>query len=254
MRIIEKILILSISLLILLTSCSTTTDPSQAYPGESATHIFYKGESALRSHNYREAIRRFEALDVQYPYGIETETAELHLIYAYYMSEEYVSCEATAERFIHAHPVNPHVDYAYYMRGLSSFYQNLGILEKIFAVDLATRDLTQIKKTYAGFAELTQRFPQSIYTPAAHQYMVYLRNLMASHELEVAEYYFSRGAYIAAANRANLVIRHYQGAPAVPRALVLMIKSYRALKMTKNADEALQVYQYNFPGSSYLKK
>lgn len=247
MSMIKKLFYILYGLLFLiLTACSTTNDPSEAYKGESPQQIFQKGEKALRSHDYREAIKRFEALDIQYPFGRETEISQLHLIYAYYMSNEYASAEASADRFIYAHPTNPNVDYAYYMRGLSSFYQNLGLLERIFSVDLATRDLTQIKKTYAGFADLTQDFPNSTYAPAAHQYMVYLRNLLASHELEVAQYYFGRGAYVAAANRANLVIRHYQGAPVVPDALKLMIKSYRALNMTQNADDALAVLQYNY--------
>src|SRR5687768_16532066 len=111
----------------LLTACSTTTDPAEAYKGETASQIFTKGEAALRDRSYQEAIKRFEALDVQYPYGRDTEVAQLHIIYAYYMANDYASAEAAADRFIHAHPTNPHVDYAYFMRGLSNYYQNLGV-------------------------------------------------------------------------------------------------------------------------------
>lgn len=255
MRILKQFIFLGfISLACLLTACSTTTDPADAYKGQSPEQIFFRGEKALRSHSYQEAIKRFEALDVQYPFDHVTEVAQLHLIYAYYMSNDYASAEAAAERYIHAHPTNPNVDYAYYMRGLANFYQNLGLFERLFSVDLATRDLTQIKKTFAGFQELTQRFPHSAYTPAAHQYMIYLRNLLADHELEVAEYYYSRKAYVAAANRANLVVRHYQGAPAQPKALVIMVKSYRALQLTQNAADAFAVLQYNYPNSSYVKE
>lgn len=241
------------SFFLCLNGCSTTKDAAEAYPGESPHQIFEKGEKALKKHSYQQAIKRFEALDVQYPFGHDTETAQLHIIYAYYMSSEYALAEASADRFIHSHPTNPHVDYAYYMRGLSNFYQNLGIFERFFSVDLATRDLTQIKKTFYSLSELEQRFPDSPYAPAAHQYRVYLRNLMASHELEVAQYYYRHHAFVAAANRANSVVRDFQGAPVVPDALVIMVKSYQALQLKEDAQEAYAVLAYNYPNSVYLK-
>lgn len=233
---------------LLLNACSTATDPSEAYRGETAQQIFSRGEEALRNHSYQQAIKRFEALDVQYPFGHETEIAQLHLIYAYYMTDDYASAESAADRYIHAHPTSDHIDYAYMMRGLSNYYQNLGIFEHIFAIDLATRDLTQIKKSYNDFAMLVRNYPHSQYAPAAHQYMIYLRNTLADHELEVAKYYYSRKAYVAAANRANLVVRHYQGAPCMPNALALMAKSYHALGLTKNEQEVQEVIGYNYPG------
>ena len=253
MKISKLLLIPLLASLLSITACSTVSDPADAYKGESAQSIFQKGEEALKEKNYQEAIKRFEALDVQYPFGRNTETAQLQIIYAYYMSSDYPSAESAADRFIHAHPTSSHADYAYYMRGLSNYYQNLGLFERLFAVNLATRDLTQIKKSYSDFAELDRVFPQSPYAGAAHQYMVYLRNILADHELGVAQYYYSREAYVASANRANLLVRHYQGAPSVPDALVIMVKSYRKLQLTQNTNDAFAVLQYNYPNSKYVK-
>jgi outer membrane protein assembly factor BamD len=84
--------------------------------------------------------------------------------------------------------------------------------------------------------------------------MVYLRNTLANHELEVAQYYFSFKAYVAAANRASLVVRHYQGSPAVPEALVIMVKSYRGLHLAQNEADAMRVLEYNYPNSSYVSE
>ncbi len=231
----------------LLTGCGTATDPSQAYPGESPQKIYTYGKASLKDNSFSDAIKRFEALDVQYPYGPETENAQFYIIYAYYMKEDYALAASAADRFIRLYPTYPHIDYAYFMRGLSDFYKNLGILERVFTVDLATRDLTQIQKTYADFAELTERFPSSVYTPPAHQYMIFLRNLMASHDLETAQFYYDRKAYVAAANRASGVVAHYQGAPAVVDALVLMAQSYHRLGMKKDEQDTLLVLKYNYP-------
>lgn len=230
-----------------LTACSTSTDPSEAYKGESPQQIYAKGKTALQDRSYNEAVKRFEALDVQYPFGNETEQGQLYLIYAYYMKEDYTLSVSAADRFIRLHPTSPHVDYAYYMRGVSDFYQNMGVLEKLFSIDLATRDLTQIQKSYNDFNELTVNFPNSRYVPPAHQYMVYLRNVLADHELNVAKYYYNRKAYVAAANRASGLVAHYQGAPDVVDGLVIMAKSYRKLGMTKLEQDTLSVLKYNYP-------
>ncbi|HVE43940.1 MAG TPA: outer membrane protein assembly factor BamD [Gammaproteobacteria bacterium] len=245
MRILIALLIISTS--VLLNACSTSTGPSDSYQGQTQAFIYQKGVEALRDKSYSEAIKRFEALDVQYPFGTETESAQLYLIYAYYMKEEYTLAVAAADRFIRMHPTNPHVDYAYYMRGISNYYQNLGVIEQLFTIDLATRDLTQIQKSYHDFSELTTSFPHSMYTPSAHQYMVYLRNVLANHELEVGQYYYNRGAYVAAVNRASSVVTNYQGAPAVVDALVLMIKADHQLGLSRQEQEALTVLHFNYP-------
>ena len=235
----------------LITSCSTSssTDPADAYKGESERQIYLRGKADLQDKSYSEAVKRFEALDVQYPYGEYTESAQLDLIYAYYMKEEYILSSSAADHFIRVHPDNPNVDYAYYMRGVSDYYQNMGILERLFIVDLATRDLSQIQKSYNDFSELTMRFPNSRYAPSAHQYMVFLRNVMADHELQVAKYYYNRKAYVASANRASGLVAHYQGAPSVPEGLEVMAKSYRRLGLSKFEQDTVAVYQYNYPGA-----
>lgn len=246
-----KKMLISMSLVSLmagfLPACSTTTEPSEAYKDETPKQIYLKGKEALQDKSYAEATKRFEALDVQYPFGPETESAQLYIIYSYYQKDDYALASAAAERFIRIHPGNPNIDYAYYMRGLSDYYQNLGVLERFFNVDLAKRDLSQVQKSYIDFSELVIRFPNSRYASAAHQYMVYLRNVLANHELEVAQYYYERKAYVASANRASGVVAHYQGAPAVVDALVLMVKSYQKLGLGKQEQDALAVLKYNYP-------
>jgi outer membrane protein assembly factor BamD len=237
-----------------LTACATTVDPAEAYKDETPEQIFQKGEAALRDKNYTEAIKRFEALDAQYPYGQNTETSQLHIIYAYYMNSDYAAAESAADRFIHAHPTNPHVDYAYYMRGLSNYYQNMGVFERLFAVDFATRDLTQVKKSFNDFDQLQNRYPQSSFAPAAHQYTIYLRDVIANHQIEVAHYYFNREAYVASANRASIVVENYQGTRAVPDALVMMAKSYYQLGLTDQMNQTIAVLNYNYPNSKYMQE
>lgn len=230
----------------LLYACATTTnDPADAFKNESPKQIYLVGKRSLQEGNYTEAIKRFEALDIQYPYDKYTENAQLFVIYAYYMKEDYAMAMAAADHFIRMHPANPHVDYAYYMRGMCDYYRSLGAIERMFAVDVSTRDLTQMQKSFHDFDELVKRFPQSRYAPAAHQYMIYLRNVMADHQLQVAQYYYNRKAYVAAASRAADIVMHYQGAPATVPALQLMQESYQKLGRQKLAQDVEKIRLYN---------
>jgi len=232
----------------ILSACSTTTnDPADMYKGESSQGIYQKGKAALINKDYSEAIKRFEAMDAQYPYDPNTQNGDLYLIYAYYKKDEYILASSAADRFIRMHPTHPHVDYAYFMRGLSNFYQNLGVFERIIAIDLSKRDLTQIQKAFIDFNELVVRFPSSRYTPTAHQYMIYLRNTIAKHEFDVAKFYYNRQAYLAAANRASIVVTQFQGSPSVPDAMILMVKAYRHLHLTKLEEDTMRVLKYNYP-------
>ena len=231
-----------------ISACSTSsTDPADAYKNESAHQIYTKGKKDLQNKDYTEATKRFEALDIQYPYGDETEKSQLYIIYSYYMKEDYILAATAADRFIRNHPTNPEVDYAYYMRGVSNYYQNMGLLERLLIVDLATRDLSQIQKSYNDFNELITRFPNSRYSASANQYMVFLRNVMADHQLHVAQYYYNRQAYVAAANRATNLVSHYQGAPSVPAGLEIMAKSYRKLGLKNMENDTLSVIKQNYP-------
>jgi outer membrane protein assembly factor BamD len=239
---------------LLLSACATKTGPAEAYKGETPKQIYQAGEQDMQKGDYSEAIKRFEALDVQYPLERETEFAEVQLVYAYYRKEEYPMAVAAADRFTRLHPLSQYTDYVYFIEGLSEYYQNQGVLDRVFAVDLAKRDLVPMKKAYNNFSAIVDRFPNSRYAPAAYQYQIYLRNLLAKHQLQLAEFYYDRKAYVAVINRANGVIKHYQGSPSVPKALVLMAKAYRALHLKQEEKDTLTLIEYNYPHSSYVRE
>lgn len=238
----------------LLSSCAAKTGPAEAYKGETPKQIFDAGEADMRKSDYTEAIKRFEAMDIQYPLEKDSELAELHLIYAYYRKEEFPMAEAAAARFIRVHPMSPYTDYAYFIQGLADYYENQGVLDRLFGVDLAKRDLVPIKKAFNDFSTIVERYPNSPYAQASYQYMVYLRDVLARHQLQLAQFYYDRSAYVASINRASSCVKNYQGSPSVPHALVLMTKSYRALHLTQQENDSMRMLQYNYPDSSYVRE
>jgi outer membrane protein assembly factor BamD len=158
-----------------------------------------------------------------------------------------------AERFIKLHPNHPNVDYAYYLKGLANFNGDLGWLGYISGQDLSERDPKAAREAFDAFKDLAARYPDSKYAPDAVARMNYLVNALASHEVHVARYYLKRGAYVAAANRAQFAIKTYPQAPANEEGLVILVKAYDAMKMTDLRNDAERVLMKNFPDSKYLK-
>lgn len=247
-------LVFLITLIGIVSGCSTTTDPVARFQHQSAEQIYQGGEIALAKGNYSDAIQHFEALDALYPFGTNAEQAQLDLIYAYYRNDDNASTSAAAERFIRLYPGSPRADYAYYMKGLANFDQDRGWFHHILPTDLSARDAGTMKQAFNDFSQLVRGYPNSVYTPDARQRMIYLRNLFAGYELHVADFYYQKQAYVAAANRGNYIVQHFEGTPEVEDALGIMVKSYRKLGMRDLADQSLQVLQLNYPNGRVLKE
>jgi outer membrane protein assembly factor BamD len=209
--------------------------------------LYRNVQRSLRSGNFRQAVEALERLEAYFPFGRYAEQAQLELIYAHYMGYNPDAARTAADRFIRLHPQHPNVDYAYYLKGLASFNKNRGVLDRLVASDLSKRDMTSSREAYNDFAALLARFPDSPYAPDARQRMLYLRNLLAAAELNVANFYMERGALVAAANRARFIIENYSKADAVPDALALLVEANYKLGLEDAANDALQVLAVNFP-------
>lgn len=252
----KKIATVSLLLLLMgLVGCTTvTTSPAESFKGQSAQQIFSGGEEALAKGHYSKAVQHFEALDVLYPFEQNAEQAMLDSIYAYYKAGDNASAIATADRFLHLYPRNPHADYVYYMKGLANYEQDKSWFLRYLPVDWSERDLGSARQAFKDFSELVRLYPSSRYAADARQRMVHLRNILARSEMNVATYYMQREAYVAAANRANYIVQHYQQTPSVQEALVVMVKAYRKLGLPERANEAMRVLELNYPNSSVVKE
>jgi outer membrane protein assembly factor BamD len=242
-------LVLVALLLSALTGCSMFKGPVENQEKWSVERFYQEAQRAMKAEDYKLAVERFEGLISHFPFGPYAQQAQLDIAYAYYKYNEPDSAVAAADQFIKLYPRNEHVDYAYYIKGLSRFPQ-WDFLERTFDLDLAQRDQQSLRDSFRDFAELTQRFPASRYAEDARQRMIFLRNALARNEMNAAQFYLQKGAYAAAANRAKYIVEHYDRTPAVPGALKLMAQAYDHLGMAKLAEDARRVLELNFPGQA----
>jgi outer membrane protein assembly factor BamD len=220
----------------------------------SAQKIYNEAKDYFNSGDYERAIKYYEVLEARYPFERLTQQAQLDVIYAYYSYEEPESATAAADRFIKQYPRHPFVDYAYYMKGLVNFERNISPLDKIFPVDKSQRDTKTEIAAFNDFSILVKLFPNSKYSQDARQRMIFLRNNLAMNEVHVANFYIKRGAYVAAVNRAKLVLEKYQGTPAVPESLVVLAKCYKIMGMNELLQTTLRVFKQNYPTHHGLKE
>ncbi len=245
--------ILVVFMLFTLTACSSLgskPDADNQAKTASAEIMYNDAKISLDKEDFEQAVKQFESLQSRYPYSRYAQQAQLDMAYAYYRQDEPESAISAADSFIKQYPNNPHVDYAYYVKGLANFNPGIGALGRIFKQDPTERDPQAERDSFAAFKDLVSRFPASSYVPDSRLRMQYLLDALSKYDIHVAKYYLRRGANIAAVNRAKEVLTQFTNTPSIQDALQVLVQGYDALGMDKLRDDARRVLNLNFPEAS----
>jgi outer membrane protein assembly factor BamD len=241
------------ALVVLLGGCSWLPEVKDETAGWSVEKLYEEAHGSMVTGNYSRAVKLFDTLEGRFPYGRQAQQAILEGAYSNYRQGETAAAVAACDRFIRTYPNSPIVDYAYYLKGLVNFREDQGLFGYIVEQDLSERDPKLTRESYAAFKELVTRFPESRYTEDAYQRMTYLTNALGMYEVHVGRYYYNRGAYLAAVNRAQTTLLTYPQTPANEQALVLLVQGYEKLEMPQLRDDARRILAQNFPNSDFLR-
>jgi outer membrane protein assembly factor BamD len=245
------LLLLPLAALIFATGCQSTGKRDQQRLARMTPEVLYdRGSKALKSGNYQDAVKDFEALTARYPFTPQSRQGRLDIIYAYYKIGEKESAKDAAETFIRENPTHPRIDYAWYIKGLIDFERAPYRLERWMDVTLVDRPPVTARDAFTSLRMVVERFPKSPYAPDARRRMIYLRNRMAEYDLGIAQYYAQRDAWVAAGQRARETIELYDGAPATKDALRIMYRSYIELNYKELAANTEKVFHENYPEDS----
>ena len=248
----KLLVVVATSVLLGLSGCGVLPEQTDETKKWSAEKLYAEAREEMQGANYDAAIKLFQRLESSYPFGTYATQAQMEIAYAHYKAQDQAEALAAVERFIKLHPNHPQVDYMYYLRGLINFNDQIGILSVIYSQDPTERDPKATREAFAAFKALVDKFPNSKYAPDSIARMNYLINAMASYEVHVANYYYRRGAYLAAVNRAQNAVAEYSQSPAREEALFIMIRSYDKLGMLELRDDTQRVFQRNYPNSRFL--
>ena len=232
----------------LLAGCGST--PREAESQWSAERLYSEAKEEASTGNFERAGRLYERLEGRASGTALAQQAQIERAYMLYKSGDKAQALSVLERFIKLHPTSAASDYALYLQGLVNFNDNLGLLGSLARQDLSERDQQASRDAYQSFRQLTDQYPQSIYADDARLRMNYIVNTLAAYEVHVARYYYRRGAFVAAANRAQIVISDFQESPSTQEALYIMVQSYDRLGLADLRDDADRVLRKNFPGTT----
>ncbi|GAB3433704.1 outer membrane protein assembly factor BamD [Massilia solisilvae] len=235
-----------------LSACSLFPDKADETKNWSAAKLYDEARQEMDGGRYDAAIKLFEKLESNYPFGTYAAQAQMEIAYAHYKAQDAAEALASVERFIKLHPNHPQVDYMYYLRGLINFNDQIGFLSFIYEQDPTERDPKATREAFAAFKALVDKFPNSKYAPDSIARMKYLVNAMAQYEVHVSNYYYRRGAYLAALNRAQDAVTNYSDAPAREEALFIMTRCYDKLGMLDLRDDTQRVFLKNYPNSRFI--
>lgn len=235
---------------VMLVACGST--PQDEFANIASDKLYADAKDDAAEGNYELAIKKLEKVEARASGTLLSQQAQIDLAYAYFRTGEKAQALAKLERFIRLHPTSPALDYAFYLQGLVNFNENLGLFGKLSRQDLAERDQQASRDAYESFKQVVERFPQSRYAEDARLRMNHVVNSLAAGEVHVARYYLRRGAYLAAANRAQQAVKEYSQSPAVEEGLFIMAQAYDKLGLVPLRDDTLRVLRQSFPNSEFL--
>ena len=237
-------------LMLLLSACATNkVDP---YLGDDPSYIYAKGHTALQSGDNTDALTAYQSLDSQYPFNSYTKKGDIESVYAYYENDNPAMSITAASRYLKVYPGDPNSDYAYYMMGIVDFENGRGFLQKYFPYDMAKHNAPNYTNAYNYFNTVVQQYPKSPYAGDARRRMIYLNNTLAQYQLNTAQYYYKRGAYVAAINRAQDILIHFPTTPQNEQALAVIMQSQQQLGLTDLAASTASILKYNYPNDPAL--
>lgn len=237
-----------------LASCGWLGDKTDPHKDWSAEQFYKAAKDELDSHNWEAAAKLYEQLESKFPYGRFAQQAQIEIAYAYYKQGEAAQAISAAEKFVKLHPNHPNVDYAIYLKGLANFKEDQGPLGRLADQDVADRDPKSARDSFESFKELVTRFPESRYAEDSRERMAYLVEALARHEVKVARYYMQRGAWLAAANRAQDAITRFPSSPTHREALEIMVEAYDRMGVPQLRDDAKRVLAKNYPDDRLAKE
>lgn len=187
--------------------------------------LYGDAKSALQAGRYARAAELLDTLALRYPFGNHTQQALLETAEDSYKRGQGAATVTAAERFINANPNHPHVDHAYYHRGLAAFYEGMHALESAVPATTKPQDSAPARHAFQTLAALLRHTPTSKFATDTTQRMLHIRNALAKHEVDIARHYLTQGDRNRAAARAKYVVDNYQQAPAVAEALSVLTQA-----------------------------
>ena len=205
---------------------------------------YQEGLKSLESGDSLYAAKKFNEVEILFPYSEWAPKAALMAAYAYYEQDYYLDAITEIQRFIKIYPKHKNLDYAYYLLAVS-YYEQI-VDEK--------KDLKSILNARKYFNFIIKNFPSTEYS-ADSEYKVDLVNeVLASKEMYVGRYYFDKKSWISAIKRFRTVIDEYETTIYAEEALHRLVEIHYIIGLEDEAKKYAKLLGYNYQSSAWYEK
>jgi len=221
--------------------CGKDVKPETSYDPEK---YIQKSDELVNNKEYAEArkvLLEVKNRDTQKKYGA---IAHLKIADSYAREAEPDLAIAEYRKFIELYPTNQYAPYAQYQIGMTYFAQ----------IESAERGTGAAKSALEEFNRLKTLYPRNPYRDVVELRIEKCRNILAEGDYVIAEFYFNKDSYAAAANRLEGLISKYPDYKKLDEALLLLGKSYASLKSNDKAKAAFDKLISKYPSSKSAKE
>lgn len=219
----------------------TTHAASTSSAGEEtddARTLYEEAYLEFRDDNCIDAEPKFRRLRREFPYSRYAALADLRVGDCQIQSKAYTEAISTFQTFVRYRASHPLVSYARY-RIAESHYKQIPS-DWFLAPPSYERDLDEARDALRHLRKFILDYPEDENVPNASQMAQRALDILARHELYVAEFYDFRDDATAVVLRIERLLYAYQGSSVEAEALELLASAYAELHRDADADAARQ--------------
>ena len=205
---------------------------------------YKEGKKSLDSGDVLFAAKKFNEAEILFPQSIWAPKSALMAAYSYYSQDYYADSIMELERFIKVYPLNPNLDYVYYLLGLC-YYEQI-IDEK--------KDMGSMTNAKDNFSLVIDKYPNTEYSMDARFKIDLINDILASKEMYIGRYYFEKKKWVAAINRFRTVVDEYDTTIYSEEAIHRLVEIHYKLGLKEEAKKYAKLLGYNYQSSEWYQQ
>jgi len=241
--------LLALSTVLVLTACGGSQSGRNLSYGESAEAEYEAAMSDFRDEDCLDAEPAFRRVRREYPYSRFAALAELRIADCKTMQQQYPEAIQAYRQFVRNRPSHSEVSYARFKIAEAHFRQIPD--EWLLSPPAFERDQGPTKEALRQLRRFILDFPEDERVEAAQRMVKKALELLARHELYVADFYLQRDEPQAAVGRLRTLLVAYEGSGVEPEALLMLGRTYLELRDRTHARETFEQLIERYPESGY---
>ena len=205
---------------------------------------YEEGKKSLEAGDVLYAAKKFNEAEILFPQSIWAPKSALMAAYSYYIQDYYGDAVAELKRFTKVYPKHRNIDYAYYLLAIC-YYEQI-VDEK--------KDLQSIMNAKNNFEIVIKNYPNTEYALDSEFKIDLINDILASKEMYIGRYYFSKKKWIPAINRFRTVIDQYETTIYTEEALHRLVEVYYIIGLIEESEKYAKLLGYNYQSSKWYEK